>query len=81
MVAVKYNNTQSNFKKLKIGLTQGAVSSTTLFNVCMNYLCKRLKKIPGLNCAVYADDVVFWTLVKNNKKDHQLLESKISKAL
>ena len=31
---------------------------------------------------MYTDDIVFWALTKNNKKDHhQLLENFISKAL
>ena len=33
-----------------------------------------------LNCTMYSDDIVLWTSMKNNKKEHHyLLEGKISK--
>ncbi|KAK8765992.1 hypothetical protein V5799_007226 [Amblyomma americanum] len=49
------------FHTLCQGTPQGFVISPVLFNVAMIGLANRLKKIQGIQHAMYADDVTIWT--------------------
>jgi retron-type reverse transcriptase len=69
----KYGETFSKYKQTRVGLPQGAVTSTTLFNAYINNLPNTLKN-NKINIGMYADDVVIWTSTKNNAKQHKTLE-------
>ena len=56
---------------LQTGLTQGAVTSCTLFNLYINDLISELNWIPGIKCSLYADDLVFWTKVDKRKAEEK----------
>jgi hypothetical protein len=77
---VKYGETFSKYKQTRVGLPQGAVTSTTLFNAYINDLPNTLKN-NKINIGMYADDVVIWTSTKNNAKQHKTLEQTINNAL
>ncbi|KAI5717320.1 hypothetical protein M8J77_003824 [Diaphorina citri] len=76
--ATRYNDSQSSFKQIHAGLPQGAVSSTTLFNIFINDLLPTLEKT-GVKVAAFADDIVIWKLGKS--KESQQLQRDINKAL
>jgi hypothetical protein len=76
----KYGETFSNYKQTKVGLRQGAVTSTTLLNVYINDLPNTVTN-NKINIGMYADDVVIWTSTKNNAKQHKTLEQTINNAL
>ncbi|XP_037526196.1 uncharacterized protein LOC119403325 [Rhipicephalus sanguineus] len=44
------------------GTPQGAVISSTLFNICMINLSMALNKIPNINHTIYAEDITIWSL-------------------
>ena len=44
----------SEMKNQEEGVPQGAILSTTLFNVKLNDIAKQLT--PGVNCSLYVDD-------------------------
>ena len=67
-VKVRWDEVESKYKQTKIGLPQGAVSSTILFNVYISDLPKHLKKIEGIKVSMFVDDVVIWASAKNNNK-------------
>lgn len=56
-ISVRYFDRTSSFKQIWKGLPQGAVSSTTLFNVMINDLCQVLRVISGVEIILYADDL------------------------
>jgi retron-type reverse transcriptase len=70
---VKYGETFSKYKQTRVGLPQGAVTSSTLFNAYINDLPNTLNN-NKINIGMYADDVVIWTSTKNNTKQHKTLE-------
>ena len=80
-IATKYNNHTSSYKQTKVGLPQGAVSSTTLFNLYVNDLPKEFKSIENINTCMFADDIIIWTKSRNDKKQQVNLETKINEAL
>jgi len=59
---------EAKYKQSKIGLSQGAVSSTILFKVHINDLPKHLKNKEGIKVSMFADDIVIWPPAKNNNK-------------
>jgi len=69
---VKYGETFSKYKQTKLGLHQGAVTSTTLFNVHINDL-PNIVRNTKTNIGMYADDIVIWASTKNNAKQHETL--------
>jgi hypothetical protein len=56
---VCYGEHYSKYHILQTGLPQGAVTSCTLFNPYINDLIGKLNSIPGIQCLLYADDLVF----------------------
>ncbi|XP_077516494.1 uncharacterized protein LOC144126275 [Amblyomma americanum] len=54
-------DTQGARQPNRTGVPQGAVISPALFNIAMSGLPLILTSIPGLNFAVYADDITLWT--------------------
>jgi len=77
---VKYGVTCSKYKQTRVGLPQGAVTSTTLINTYINNLPNTVKN-NKTNMGMYANDVVIWTSTKNNAKQHETLEQTINSAL
>ena len=75
---VTYGKTFSKYKQTKVGLPQGAVTSTTLFNAYINNL-PNIARNTKTNIGTYADDVI-WASIKNNAK-HKMLEHTINTAL
>lgn len=57
-ISVRNGDRSSSFKQVKRGLPNGAVSSTTLFNVMINDFWKTLRNIDGIDVILYADDLV-----------------------
>jgi hypothetical protein len=51
-----------------------------LFNLYINHLTGELNSIPGINCLLYADDLVFWTEADKRKAEEKK-EQTLSKAL
>lgn len=79
-IAVKFRNQQTKFKQLRVGLPQGSVLSTTLFNIFINDLPNTLKTNTTAKIAMFADDVVFWVKANNKKRNHQQeLEKEINR--
>ncbi|KAI5754580.1 hypothetical protein M8J77_009716 [Diaphorina citri] len=76
--ATRYSNSQSIFKQTHAGLPQGAVLSTTLFNVYVNDLLSTLEKT-GVKVAAFADDIVIWSSRKPNQQNQ--LSNDINRAL
>ena len=77
---VKYGETFSKYKQRKVGLPQGAVTSTTLFNTYINDL-PNIVRNTNINMGMYADDVVIWASTKNNAKQHKTLEQTMNTVL
>jgi len=77
---VKHGETFSKYKQTEVGLPQGAVTSTTLFNVYINDL-PNIVRNTKTNRGMYADKVVMWASTKNNAKQHETLEQTINTAL
>jgi hypothetical protein len=69
--ATKFGNNLSKYKQTRRGLPQGAVTSTTLFNVMINDLSARLGEIKNIKSALFADDLVIWTSVPK-RQEYQL---------
>ncbi|XP_037561080.1 uncharacterized protein LOC119440224 [Dermacentor silvarum] len=42
------------------GTPQGSVISSTLFNICMVGLSRKLAQVEGIKHAIYADDITIW---------------------
>ncbi|VDO00799.1 unnamed protein product [Rodentolepis nana] len=55
-----YGNALSQFNLLQTGLPQGAVTSSTLFNVLFNDIAELVQTVTGIKCLLYADDLVQW---------------------
>jgi len=62
------------------GLPQGAVTSCTLFNLYINNIIGELHHIPGIQCLLYADDLIFWTQA-HKRKTEEKTEQILNKAL
>jgi len=79
---VRFENCLSQFKNLKTGLPQGAVTSCLLFNIYIyiNYLVTDLLKITDVKCLLYADDLVIWTETPKKLNNLQS-KSKLNQAL
>jgi hypothetical protein len=77
---VKYGETFSKYKQTKVGLPQGAVTSTTLFNTYINDLAN-IARNTKTNMGMYADDIVIWASTKNNAKQHRTLEQTMNTVL
>ena len=60
-IRTKFQNAVSNFRQVRQGLPQGAVLSCLLFNVMINDLQQAIERTPGVQCLLYADDVVIWS--------------------
>ena len=58
--------TAPKFKQIKCGLSQGAVSSSTLVNITINDLPEHREMVKGIKTALYADDLVTWTSSPTN---------------
>ncbi|KAI5725988.1 hypothetical protein M8J77_022473 [Diaphorina citri] len=76
--STRYYNKESTYKQTHRGLPQGAVLSTTLFNIYINDLLVALEKT-GVKVAAFADDIVIWC-TKKIKQQTQIKET-IEKAL
>jgi Reverse transcriptase (RNA-dependent DNA polymerase). len=66
--ATKYSNTISKYKQTHRGLPQGAVLSTTLFNIYLNDLFQTLET-SGMKVAAFADDIAIWSSRKSTLND------------
>jgi hypothetical protein len=77
---VRYGEYHSKYHILQTGLPQGAVTSCTLFNLYINDLIYELNSIPGIECLLYADDLVFSTEVEKRKAEGKT-EQLLNKAL
>lgn len=80
LTKVKYGETFSKYKQTKLGLPQGAVTSTTLFNAYINDRPNTVRNTKT-NIGLYADNAVVWTSTKNNAKQHKTLEQTMNTAL
>jgi hypothetical protein len=69
------------YKQSKIGLPQGAVSSTILFKVYINDLPKHLKNIEGIKVTMFVDNIVIWPSAKNNNKQQRTVEKTMNHSL
>lgn len=78
---VCYENTTSSYKQTKVGLPQGAISSTSLFNIYINNCPNTIRSNNDIKLGMFADDVVIWTSAKNNTKKQELLEQTMNTAL
>ena len=70
-IKVWLDEAESKYKQSKIGLLQGAVSSTILFKVYINDLPEQLKNIEGLKVSMFAHDIVIWPSAKNYNKQQE----------
>ena len=77
---VRFGEYYSKYNILQRGLPQGAVTTSTLFNLYINDLIGELNSIPGVKCLLYADDLVFWTEADKRKAEEKT-EQTLSKAL
>ena len=77
-IATKYNNKLSKYRHTHRGLPQGAVLSTTLFNLYINDLPDIIEK-SKMKIALFADDLVMWTSI--NKKNNTKLKDIANEAL
>ncbi|GIX91667.1 reverse transcriptase domain-containing protein [Caerostris extrusa] len=77
---VRYGEGLSKFGLLQTGLPQAAVLSCILFNAYINDLVQKLKSIPGVECLLYADDLLIWT-VTPKKNLISLTEKTLNQAL
>ena len=57
MGKTRWNEQESNYKKSKVGLPQGAVSNCTFFNIYIKELVTKLKSI---KVCMFADNMVIW---------------------
>ena len=81
-VKTHWGNIESGYKQSKVGLPQGAASSTTLFNVYINDLSERLKTVKDIKVSIFADDVVIWTSACNRSlRQKEKLEQTMNEAL
>lgn len=48
----------------KLDSPQGAVSSTTLFNIYISNLPESIKSLKGINIGMFADNMIIWTTDK-----------------
>jgi hypothetical protein len=76
----RYGECYSEYYILHTGLSQGAVTSCTLFNLYIKDIIGELNPIPLIKCLLYADDLVFWTQVDKRKAEEKT-EQTLSKAL
>ena len=76
--ATSYGTATSRYKQTHLGLPQGAVLSTTLFNIYINDLPQQAEKV-GVKTALFADDLIIWSSQKTNKTEK--LKTKIQTAL
>jgi len=76
----RYGEHYSKYHILQTGLPQGAVTSCTLFNLYINDLIDELNSIPGIQCLLYADDLVFWTEADKRRAEEKT-EQILNKAL
>lgn len=77
-VKVRWDKTESKYKLSKISLPHGALSSTVLFNVCINELPEHLNKKDGIKFSMFANDILIWTSAKNNNKQQRNLENNMN---
>jgi retron-type reverse transcriptase len=64
VTCVKTNKKQSAWSQTRSGVRQGSVLSPILFNIIINYICKKIKET-GLKAFTYADNIMIWS---DNKK-------------
>ena len=76
--ATRYQQALSTYKQTHVGLPQGSVLSTTLFNIYINDLPETLN-IPKLKTALFADDLLFWT--SESKKKYDKIKDTMQEAL
>jgi len=77
---VRYGEQNSKYHTLQTGLPQGAVTSCNLFNLYINDLICELNSIPGIQCLLYADELVFWTEADKRRAEEET-EQILNKAL
>ena len=64
--ATNYGSATSRYKQTRLGVPQGAVLSTTLFNTYINDLANQLECL-GVKTALFADDLVIWCSQPSHK--------------
>lgn len=79
LCATKINDTLNKYNKSKKGVPQGAVTSPTLFNTYINDLSSYVTTTEEVKTALYADDLVIWISLPNNKRDQ--LSDKMSQVI
>ncbi|GFY09536.1 reverse transcriptase domain-containing protein [Trichonephila clavipes] len=57
----RYEGCYSKYKILRTGLPQGSVSSCLFFNLYINDLIAKFGRLVGVECLLYANDLVLWT--------------------
>ena len=62
--SVLYGATSSDFYSQEEGVPQGAILSTTLFNIKLNGIVKAI--LPGVECSLYVDDFVIMFRAKRS---------------
>lgn len=68
MVNSRWNDVESQYKQIKVGLSQAPVSSCTLINIYINVLVTKINNIEGIAACMFVDNVVVWTAAENARK-------------
>lgn len=77
-ISARFHDRTSSFKQVRRGLLQGAVSSTTLFNCMINYLCPLLLTIPGVDVILFADDLAILVAGENMETIEESMNSALA---
>ena len=75
--SVIYGNILSDSYTQEEGVPQGAILSTTLFNIKLNGIVKEV--LPGIQCSLYVDDFVLYFRSKSMRTIHRQLKPCILK--
>ena len=69
---VRINGTTGNFRTLRDGTPQGAVTSPALFNIFINDITDSFP--PGVETSMYADDLAIWSSHQDIREAEKLLQ-------